>query len=116
MSVEQLVPTNDYFVRYLFANPGNEGILLHFLNALRKDAGEVPFKEVELLDTFNLKENVLERETVVDVKAKTDTDELIMVEVQNVTNTRFIPRILYYIAVNYAKQVNVNLKDFEKKK
>ncbi len=41
---EILIPTNDYFARYLFANVGNEKILLHFLNALRKDANEVVVK------------------------------------------------------------------------
>ncbi len=39
-----------------------------------------------------------------------------MVEVQNVANAGFVSRLLYYIAVNYAKQVNVSLEDFEKKK
>ncbi len=32
---EVLIPTNDFFARYLFANVGSEKILLHFLNALR---------------------------------------------------------------------------------
>ncbi len=111
-----LIPTNDYFARYLFADVGSERILLHFLNALRKDANQVPFKTVELLDTFNLKENVLERETVVDVKARTETDEIVIVEVQNIANAGYISRVLYYIAVSYAKQVNIAIEHVKEKK
>ncbi len=53
---------------------------------------------------------------MVDVKAQSETGKLVIVEVQNVANAGFISRLLYYIAVNYVKQVNVSLEDFEKKK
>ncbi len=106
----ELIQTNDFFARYLFANVGHEDILLHFVNAIREDANEPPFESIRLEDPFNIKENIRERQTIVDAKAKTSTNELVMVEVQNIGNVRYISRILAYLAINYIKPLNVDLK------
>ena len=111
-----LVQTDDFFARYLFSNKGNEDILLDFVNAVRKDAGETTFNSLELLDTFNLKENILERQTIVDARARTSSNEEIIVEIQSTGNIKYIPRILAYIAIAYVKQLNVDLETIVNKK
>ena len=112
-----LVQTDDFFARYLFSNKGNEDILLDFVNAVRKDAGETTFNSLELLDTFNLKENILERQTIVDARARTSSNEEIIVEIQSTGNiSKYIPRILAYIAIAYIKQLNVDLETIVNKK
>ena len=70
-----------------------------FVNAVRVDAGVSTFDSLELLDTFNVKENVLERQTIVDVMARTSTNEDIIVEIQSTGNIKYIPHILAYIAI-----------------
>ncbi len=112
----ELIQTDDFFARYLFANAGNEDILLHFINAIRKDANENVFESIELLDTFNIKENIFERETIVDVKAHTLSGEMVVVEVQSAGNIKYVPRILAYIAINYLKPLNIDLETIKEKK
>ncbi len=112
----ELIQTSDIFARYLFANRGNEDILLDFVNAVRLDAGENIFDSLELLDTFNLKENVFERETIVDARARTSSNEEIIIEVQSAGNIKYIPRILAYIAISYIKQLNIDIESIKDKK
>ena len=70
-----------------------------------------------MLDTFNLKENILERQTIVDARARTSSNEEIIVEIQSTGNiSKYIPRILAYIAIAYIKQLNVDLETIVNKK
>ncbi len=106
---------NDYFARCLLASRGNEEILLHFVNAVILDiailvASNIKyFESIEIVDPFDYKENRKERQKVVDVKARANTGELIMIEIQLTGNITFISRILAYISSNY--QVPLNYKD-----
>jgi hypothetical protein len=43
----------DTFVHFLFGTPGNEPILLHFLNAVLESDGQLPAKSVEMRNPFN---------------------------------------------------------------
>ena len=42
--------TADTFVHFLFASPGNEHILLSFVNAVQEDAGRPLVKETQVLN------------------------------------------------------------------
>ena len=50
---------NDYFMRYMFAKEGHEHILKNLINSVRIDSNQEPFEYIEVLNTFNLKENVI---------------------------------------------------------
>ncbi len=113
---------NDCFARYLFASPGNESILLDFVNAV---TGDVPilaeknikhFESLEIESPFDYKANKQEREKIVDVKARANTGELIMIEVQLSGNSTFISRILAYIATNYQTPLNYKTDQADKSK
>ncbi len=112
----ELIQTDDFFARYLFANESNKDLLLDFINAVRLDSGDKPFESIELKSTFNLKENIAERETIVDVRAKTNSNEEVIVEIQSAGNIKYIPRILFYIAVSYFKQLNIDIEALDLKK
>ena len=56
---------NDYFMRYMFAKEGHEHILLNLINAVRTDYNQEPFEEVKVLNTFNLKETVNDKQSIV---------------------------------------------------
>ena len=85
---------NDYFMRYM----GHEHIyiLKNLINSVRIDANQEPFEYIEVLNTFNLKENVFDKESIADVKAKTKSGETIIIEIQRIGNHSFIYRSLYY--------------------
>ena len=96
---------NDYFMRYM----GHEHILKNLINSVRIDANQEPFEYIEVLNTFNLKENVFDKESIADVKAKTKSGETIIIEIQRIGNHSFIYRSLYYWAKNYF--TNLKSKD-----
>ncbi|WP_432631934.1 Rpn family recombination-promoting nuclease/putative transposase [Brachyspira sp.] len=97
---------NDYFMRYLLAKEDSQNILKDLINSVRIDAGQESFEEVTILNTFNLKESINGKETIVDVRAKTKSGETVIIEIQRVGNKAFIYRGLYY----WAKSYTANLK------
>ena len=97
---------NDYFMRYLLAKEDSQNILKDLINSVQIDAGQEGFEEVTILNTFNLKESINGKETIVDVRAKTKNGETVIIEIQRVGNKAFIYRGLYY----WAKSYTANLK------
>ena len=75
---------------------GHEHILKNLINSVRIDSNQEPFEYIEVLNTFNLKENVFDKESIADVKAKTKSGETIIIEIQRIGNHSFIYRSLYY--------------------
>ena len=71
---------NDYFMRYLLSKEDSQNILKDLINQVRIDAGQEGFEEVTILNTFNLKESINGKETIVDVRAKTKNGETVVIE------------------------------------
>ena len=67
---------NDYFMRYMFAKEGHERILKNLINSVRLDYNQEPFEEVKVLNTFNLKEAINDKQSIVDVRAVTKAEKL----------------------------------------
>ena len=61
----------DYFMRYMFAKEWHKHILKNLINSVRIDSNQEPFEYIEVLNTFNLKENVFDKKSIADVKSKT---------------------------------------------
>ena len=101
---------NDYFMRYMFAKEGHERILLNLINAVRTDYNQEPFEEVKVLNTFNLKETVNDKQSIVDVRAVTKSGETVLIEIQRVGNQSFVYRSLYYWAKGYISNLRNNEK------
>ena len=83
VTIENLNRINDYFVRYLFSHAGNENIALNFINAVFKDLDFETFKKIEILNPFNIAENYDEKESIVDIKATTETGITVLIEIQS---------------------------------
>ncbi len=115
-------PLNDCFARCLLASPGNEIILLDFVNAVALDIPILAEKNIKYFESltiespFDYKVNKQEREKIVDVKARANTGELIMIEIQLSGNITFISRILAYIASNYQTPLNYKSDQGDKSK
>ena len=101
---------NDYFMRYLLSKEDSQNILKDLINSVRIDAGQEGFEEVTILNTFNLKESINGKETIVDVRAKTKNGETVIIEIQRAGNKSFIYRGLYYWAKSYAANLKAKRK------
>ena len=110
MIKKDFIVLNDYFMRFLLAKEDSQNILKDLINSVRIDAGQEPFEEVIILNTFNLKESINGKESIVDVRAKTKSGETVIIEIQRAGNKAFIYRGIYYWAKSYA----ANLKKSKK--
>ncbi|WP_297277729.1 Rpn family recombination-promoting nuclease/putative transposase [uncultured Brachyspira sp.] len=101
---------NDYFMRYMFAKEGHEHILKNLINSVRADYNQEIFEEVKVLNTFNLKETVNDKQSIVDVRAVTKSGEIVLIEIQRVGNQSFVYRSLYYWSKGYVSNLRNNEK------
>jgi predicted transposase/invertase (TIGR01784 family) len=86
----------DTFVHFLFGSPGNEPLLLHFLNAVLESDGQQPAKSVEMRNPFNPQTFVADKYTILDVKATDERGGIFAVEFQTTERAAFAPRMTYY--------------------
>ena len=56
-SREPIPAYRDTFVHFLFGSPGNEPLLLHFINAVLESDGQLPAKSVEMRNPLDLLRN-----------------------------------------------------------
>ena len=108
----------DFAFKKVFAGSGEESehILKDFLNSILELKGENRIKKIEYLNPFNDRENEEDKQSIMDIKVKTEKEELIDIEVQinNVDNYR--KRSLYYWSKLYGESIKKGNKYFELKK
>ena len=96
---------NDYFVRYLLGSLGNEDILENIVNAVLEDLGFETVHNLKIINPHNLPENINLKESVLDVKAITNDNRKVIIEIQLSGNIDFLRRIYYYISNNIVSEV-----------
>ena len=106
-------PTGDTFIHYLFASPGNERILLSFVNAVLDNAGRPPVMKTEVRNPFNPKTFVTDKSSIIDIKAVADNNHSFVIEFQVLAHKAFANRMLYYWARTYAGQIR-HSEEYEK--
>ena len=119
---------SDLFARYLFGRNGNEDLRENLVNATLRDFKFEEAKDLEIIDPFNLSENIDLKESIIDVKAKTKDNKIVIIEFQLCGNIDFLKRIFYYISKNVINEVkegenynnvqkiiSINLLDFNLK-
>ena len=97
--------TADTFVHYLFASPGNEGILCSFVNAVQDNAGLPMVKETRVLNPFNPKTFLTDKRSIIDIKAVAKDDRIFVIEFQVAEHAAFVNRVLYYWSKTYCGQL-----------
>ena len=100
--IKEVIKTNDFFVRFFFGSKGNEDLLLSFINAIMIDSNFATFKSVEILNLFNLKDKIDNKESIVDLKAITENGTVVIIEIQTYSTKNFFERTLYYWSKNYS--------------
>ena len=116
---------SDLFARYLFGRNGSEDLLEDLVNATLSDFNFEEVKDLEIIDPFNLSENIDLKESIIDVKAKTKDNKTVIIEFQLCGNKNFVDRIFYYISKNIVSElregedyqevqkiISINLLDF----
>ena len=96
---------NDLFVRYLLGKIGNENMLEDMVNAALSDFNFEEVKDLEIIDPYNLSENIDLKESIIDIKAKTKDNQTVIIEIQLCGNIDFLKRIFYYASKNIVNEI-----------
>jgi len=98
-------PISDIFVRFLLGMEENKPILIDFINTILLDSEFEPVADLTILNPFNLKEGLEEKESILDIKAEDKAGRVFDVEIQVIGNASFVKRSLYYWSKNYYSQL-----------
>ena len=104
---------DDLFVRYLLGKIGNEKMLEDMVNAALSDFNFEEVKDLEIIDPYNLSENIDLKESIIDIKAKTKDNQTVIIEIQLCGNMDFVKRIFYYISKNIVNELKEG-EDYKK--
>ena len=128
MKHEEVYKLSDLFARYLLGKNGNEDLLTDLVNSTLREFNFEEVKDLEIIDPYNLSENIDLKESIIDIKAKTKNNETVIIEIQLCGNMDFLKRIFYYISKNIVNEVkegenynnvqkiiSINLLDFNLK-
>jgi predicted transposase/invertase (TIGR01784 family) len=99
-------PTSDIFIKYLFGKEEHKPLLLDFINAVQKNADFPLIRDLVIKNPFNIKTTVMEKETILDIKAVAENGQTYNIEVQTTGNGVFKHRSLYYWARLYQSQLD----------
>ena len=103
-------PFTDYGFKYLFGREVEKGLLIDFLNDLL--AGEHVITDITFLNNERQPEVKTERALIYDIYCMTDTDDRIIVEMQNREQPYFKDRALFYLSRAITQQAVKGQWDF----
>ncbi|WP_305153951.1 Rpn family recombination-promoting nuclease/putative transposase [uncultured Clostridium sp.] len=106
--LEILSPKVDFVFKKIFGNENNPRILISFLNAVIKPKDLI--KSVQIMNTDIEKESIEDKFSRLDIKAKTDKDELINIEIQIKDEHNMVKRSLYYWSKMFETQLTEGQK------
>ena len=106
--LEILSPKIDFVFKRIFGNENNPRILISFLNAV--------IKPKDLIETVQIMNNDIDKESIedkfsrLDIKAKTNKNELINIEFQIKDEHNMVKRSLYYWSKMFESQLTEGKK------
>ena len=99
-----LDPKVDFVFKNIFGSPKHPRVLISFLNAILKPANEIT--SVEIKGTDLEKQFIEDKYSRLDVKATTNNNEIINIEIQLKNEYNMIQRSLYYLSKMYEEQLS----------
>ena len=99
-----LDPKVDFVFKNIFGSPKHPRVLISFLNATLKPAN--PITSVEIKGTDLEKQFIEDKYSRLDVKATTNNNEIINIEIQLKNEYNMIQRSLYYLSKMYEEQLS----------
>ena len=106
-----LSPKVDFVFKRIFGNENHPEILISFLNAVIKS--ESPIKSIKIKNNDIEKEHIEDKYSRLDIKAITDKEEHINIEIQVKNEYNMIKRSLYYWSKMFENQI-VEGDDYDK--
>ena len=103
--VEWIKATSDIMVRVLLGQEKNLPLLKDFINAVLKDRGITPVKDLTIKNPITMRNVFDEKEPILDVKATDETGRILDVEIQSQDQGDFVHRSLYYWSRLYSEQM-----------
>jgi predicted transposase/invertase (TIGR01784 family) len=91
-------PKVDYAFKRLFGREQNVALLIHLLNAILNLPPGQRIVALQILNPFNDKDDLDDKLSILDIKARDQTGRLFNIEMQLVGYIAFCPRVLYYWA------------------
>lgn len=102
---ELLDPRVDIIFKRIFGSEHNKDVLLAFLNSAFREAGEPPLTEIVLLNPYTEPDSPNDKQSIMDIKAKTAKGELLNIEMQLFNPYHMEKRTLFYWAEMYYHQI-----------
>ena len=98
-----LDPKVDFVFKNIFGSPKHPRILISFLNAILKPINKIT--SVEIKGTDLEKQFIDDKYSRLDIKAETNNNEIINIEIQLKNEYNMIKRSLYYLSKMYEEQL-----------
>ena len=99
-----LDPKIDFVFKKIFGSEKHPRVLISFLNAILKPIN--PISNVEIRNSDLEKEFLDDKFSRLDIKARTNKNEIINIEIQLKNEYNMIKRSLYYWSKMYEEQLN----------
>ncbi len=103
--MELLDARNDFIFKKIFGSDSNKDVLLAFLNSTFMEAGEPPLTEITLMNPYTDKNDPKDKQSILDIKAKTAEGKLINIEMQLFNPYNMEKRTLFYWSGMYFHQI-----------
>ena len=103
MDISKITPQNDALFKMIFTDPKHEKVLIHFLNSAIESKD--PIKKVNILNSEITKRHVMQKGSRLDIKAETNSGELIDIEMQIGIDLHMIGRTLFYWSQLFSGQL-----------
>lgn len=100
-----LDPRVDIVFKRIFGSEHNRDVLLAFLNSTFREAGETPLTEIVLLNPYTEADSPQDKQSIMDIKARTAMGELLNIEMQLFNPYHMEKRTLFYWAEMYYHQI-----------
>lgn len=100
-----LDPRVDIVFKRIFGSEHNKDVLLAFLNSTFREAGEPPLTEIVLLNPYTEADGPNDKQSIMDIKAKTATGEMLNIEMQLFNPYHMEKRTLFYWSEMYYHQI-----------
>jgi predicted transposase/invertase (TIGR01784 family) len=100
-----LNPRNDFLFKRIFGSEENHDVLLAFLNRTFAEAGKPPLSDIILLNPYTDKDSPRDKQSILDIRARTTEGEIINVEMQLFNKYDTEKRTLFYWSKQYSGQL-----------
>jgi predicted transposase/invertase (TIGR01784 family) len=101
-----VTPTVDYAFKHLFGRESTRPLLINVLDSVLEPAPEHRIRDLELLNPFNPKEDLDDKLSILDIKARDQSGRQFNVEMQMLAFRHYEKRILYYATKLHQAQLH----------